>query len=181
MSPMVRSLAPLVLMLVLGACAAVTTQSMGDNRDFLYLTHGRDTPVVVRGDPFATGQGRFADRVVAAMQGRDWYGQARFAAAKQTTPGKGAKVVMLFNGPGQATAFELCEQPQRFDSVDPAPGLRILAAFCVGGVPERVVEARTGGINSTQVPASAQLIAHTTLELSRQEIDTDLGETDGDD
>ena len=167
MSSLVRCLLPLVVMLILGACSAVTTQSMGSNRDFDFLTIDRDTHVVVRGDPFATGQGRFADRVVAAMQGRDWYGRARFRTSPGLNSHKYVKVVMLFNGPGQATAFQLCETPERFDSTGPAPGLHVLAAFCVGGHPERVVEARTGGINSTQAPAFAQLIAQTTLELSR--------------
>ena len=180
MTPMVRSLLPLVVMLIPGACSAVMIQAMGENQDFPYLTHGRDTPVVVRGNPFATGQGRFTDRVVAAMQGRDWWGQARFKAAKAPRPGNGARVVMLFNGPGQITAFKLCETPERFDSTGPAPGLRVLAAFCVDGVPDRIVEASAGGINSTQAPAFAQLIAQITLELSRQEVDTDLGESGGD-
>ena len=163
-------------MLILGACSGVTTQSMGSNRDYDFLTIGRDTHVVVRGDPFATGQGRFADRVVAAMQGRDWYGRTRFTTSPGSNSHKSVRVVMLFNGPGQATAFQLCERPERFKSVEPAPGLRVLAAFCVSGYPERVVEATAGGINSAQAPAFTQLIAQTTFELSRQEFDNDLGE-----
>lgn len=178
MSSLVRSLLPLVVMLILGACSVGMIQAMGENRDFPYLTHGRDTPVMVRGNPFATGQGRFADRVVAAMQGHDWWGQARFSAAKALTPGNGARVVMLFNGPRQITGFQLCETPERFESTGPAPGLRVLAAFCVDGIPDRTVEASAGGINSAQAPAFTRLIAQITLELSRQEADTDVGESD---
>ncbi len=158
-------------------------QAMGENRDFPYLTHGRVTPVVVRGNPFTTGQGRFADRVVAAMQGRDWWGQSRFKAAKAPrpnngAPGNGAKVVMLFNGPGRITAFQLCETPERFESTGPA-GLRVLAAFCVDGIPDRIVEASAGGIKSPLTPAFARLIGQITLDLSGQEVDTDVNEDGG--
>ncbi len=180
---------PRVVMAMLGGCSGVMIQAMGENRDFPYLTHGRVTPVVVRGNPFAGGQGGFAARVVAAMQGRDWWGQARFKAARQPrpgtratgfrAPGNGAMVVMLFNGPGRVTGFQLCATPERFRSTG-SGGLRILAVFCVDGIPDRTVEARVSGIKSPLTPAFARLIGQVTLDLSNQEVDTDVGEGDGD-
>ncbi len=167
MPSFVRCLLALVVMVMLGGCSGVMTQSMGSNRDFDYLTNDRDTHVVVRGDPFATGQDRFANRVVAAMQGRDWLGSTRFRTSPGPSSHKYVKVVMLFNGPGQTTAFQLCETPDRFGSVKPAPGLHVLAAFCVSGHPERVVEASASGVKSMLTPLFTQLIAQTTAELSR--------------
>ncbi len=158
---------PLVVIAVLGGCSAVMTQSMGGNRDFEYLTHGRVTHVVVRGDPFGAGQGSFANQVVAAMQGHDWNGRARFRTSPGPRSHKYVKVVMLFNGPDQTTAFQLCETPERFRSVDKAPRLHILAAFCVSGHPERVVEASASGVKTPHTAKFAQLIARTTVELSR--------------
>ena len=71
MISMVRFLPLIILMLVLGGCPSFTMQTTGSNDDFKFLTTDHDTHVVVRGNPFPSGQGRFADRVVAAMQGRD--------------------------------------------------------------------------------------------------------------
>ena len=122
MSPIVRSIPLLGLMLILGACPGATTQSRGENRDYDFLTNGRDTQVVVRGDPFAIGQSNFASRVVAAMQGRDQTGRSRFVTSPGPSSHKHVKVVMLFNGPSRTTKFQLCKNPERYNSMQPAPG-----------------------------------------------------------
>lgn len=180
---------PLFVMALLGGCSTALIQAMGENQDFPYLIVGRDTPVVIRGNPFTGGQRRFADRVVAAMQGRDMLGHARFKTSRQPRPGyratgfrdsgNGAMVVMLFNGPGQVTGFQLCATPERFQSTGSAGGLRVLAVFCVDGQPDRIVEATVSGIKSPLTRAFTRLIAQVTLELSNQDTDSEVDNSDG--
>ncbi len=63
-------------MLMLGGCLGGAVRTVSDHasiytfRDFVYLTSGRDTRVVVRGNPFNMDRKAFETAVTDAMQGQ---------------------------------------------------------------------------------------------------------------
>ncbi len=169
---MVRGLVILCAVVMLGGCSGESLRLNSEYSDsysihyFAYLTSGRDTRVVVRGNPFKMDSAGFARSVTAAMQGNHWGARTHFT----TTPGPSAhqdfKVVLLFNGPENVTAHELCARPERFDSVAGASKLRVLAAWCYDGVAETEVEAWT--MSSVTDPRSSrfrEFMAQVTMTL----------------
>lgn len=179
---MVRGLILLWAVVMLGGCSG---ESMRLNSEysssysihyFAYLTSGRDTRVVVRGNPFDMDQAGFARSVTAAMQGNHWGPRTHFT----TTPGPSAhkdfKVALLFNGPENVTADELCASPERFDSVAGTGNVRVQAAWCYGSVAETEVEAWTRfSITDPRSSRFRDLMAQVTMTLfPLQLIDEDL-------
>lgn len=158
-------------MLVLGACSGGAIKTVASQTSsyshglFVYLTSGRDTRVVVRGNPFNMDQKAFANAVTDAMQGQHWGPRTHFTTGPSETARKDIKVVMLFHGSETILGDELCASPERFGSVNGGDGLHLTAAFCSGSVAWTEVFAWAGPVTGTRVPGFARLVAHTTLEL----------------
>ncbi len=165
----------LAFILVLGACSsgAIKTVASQTGRysfgEFIYLTNGRDTRVVVRGNPFNMDRKAFEKAVTDAMQGQHWGPRTHFTTGPSETARKDIKVVMLFHGSETVLADELCASPEKFGSVNGGDGLHLTAAFCSGSVAWTEVFARAGPVTGTQDPGFARLVARTTLELFPQE------------
>ncbi len=159
-------------MLMLGGCLGGAIKTVASQTGsyshglFVYLTSGRDTRVVVRGNPFNMDRKAFANAVTDAMQGQHWGPRTHFTTGPSETARKDIRVVMLFHGPQTVLAHELCEAPEKFGSVNGGDGLHLTAAFCSGSVAWTEVFAWAGPVvTSTQVPGFARLVARTTLEL----------------
>ncbi len=158
-------------MLVLGACSGAAVKTVSDHTllythgEFVYLTSGRDTRVVVRGNPFDMDRKAFEKAVTDAMQGQHFGPRTNFTTGPSETARRDIKVVMLFNGPGTVLAHELCEAPGKFGSVQDAKELHVTAAFCSDGHPLTEVYAWAGAVTGVESPTFARLVAQTTMDL----------------
>lgn len=90
---------------------------------------GRDTYVVLRGNPFAMEPAQFEQLVLANMQGQNW-GQRTNFTTRPTNHDPAYKVVMLFNGP-KVNGGDLCRNPGAIPyRTGPQPELHVLAVYC---------------------------------------------------
>ena len=155
-------------LLMLGACS-VRTEAQSSHlysyRNFVETSGGRDTLVVVHGNPFDMDQKAFEKAVIDAMQGQNWGPRTNFTAGPSKTARKDIRVVMLFNGPQTVPAHELCQAPERFGSVNGGNGLHVTAAYCNGGRLLTEVNAWTDPVAGTKAPNFARLVIRTTREL----------------
>ncbi len=155
-------------LLILGACS-VRTEAQSSHlysyRNFVETSGGRDTLVVVRGNPFNMDQKAFEKAVIDAMQGQNWGPRTNFTAGPSETAGKGFRVVMLFNGPKTVLTGELCRTPEKFGSGKGGEELRVRAAYCNKDVPLTEVNAWTDPVAGTKAPNFARLVIRTTREL----------------
>lgn len=172
-------LAPAALALVLGGCAgqAMTVNEHSPSylwEDVRYASSGRDTRVVIRGNPFGLQQPAFEQAVLDAMRGQQMWIETNFTV-RPTNAHKDFKVVMLFNGPDDVLGEDLCSVPGKYSSVSGSSGLRVQAAWCYGDDPETQVVGSSGanGVNS---PGFAALIGQTTRELFPPTPDDDDGQ-----
>ena len=155
--------------LVVGACSAdnVNLQSSYNRTtyDFLNFTTyqaGRDTKVVIHGNPFAMSTEVFNKAVTDNMQGANFGQRTNFT----TTPGKSAEpniwVVMAFNA--NIGIYEICN----YKSIKKRPAsnqLRLSAAWCFDGRQDSLVEARVGQVEDINDPRFRALIRQTVLNL----------------
>ncbi len=155
-------------LLILGACS-VRTEAQSSHlysyRNFVETSGGRDTLVVVRGNPFNMDQKAFEKVVIDAMQGQNWGPRTNFTAGPSETARKGFRVVMLFNGPKTVLTGELCKAPEKFGSVNGGEELRVRATYCNGDHPLTEVNAWTDPVAGTKAPNFARLVIRTTREL----------------
>ncbi len=161
-------LAPAVLALVLGGCAgqAMTVNNHSTSylwSDVRYAQEGRDTRVVIRGNPFGLKKPTFEKAVLDAMRGQQMWIETNFTATPANAH-KDFKVVILFNGPDDVLAEDLCSVPGTLNSVSGSAGFRLQAAWCYGDDPETQVMG-SAGADSVKSPGFAALIAQTTREL----------------
>ncbi len=158
-------------MLVLGGCSGGAVRSVSDHSPaydhgtFVYLTSGRDTLVVVRGNPFNMDQKAFANAVTDAMQGQHWGPRTHFTVGPSETARTDIRVVMLFHGSETVLGDELCASPERFGSVKDGNGLHLTAAFCSGSLAWTEVYAWAGSVPGVNSPTFARLVAQTTRDL----------------
>ncbi len=158
-------------MLVLGGCSGGAVKSVSDHAGiythglFVYLTSGRDTRVVVRGNPFNMDRKAFEKAVTAAMQGQHWGPRTHFTTGPSETARKDIRVVMLFHGSKTVLAHELCEAPEKFGPVQDGNVLHVTAAFCSDGFALTEVYAWAGSVPNVNSPTFARLVAQTTIEL----------------
>lgn len=172
-------LASAVLALVLGGCAgqAMTVNNYSPSyswEDVRYASEGRDTRVVIRGNPFALQQPAFEQAVLDAMRGQQQWIETNFTATP-TNARKDFKVVLLFNGPDDVLSGDLCSVPGKFSSVSGSSGFRVQAAWCYGDDPETEVLG-SAGANSVNSPSFAALIGQTTRALFPSTPDDDDGQ-----
>ncbi len=155
-------------LLILGACS-VRTEAQSSHlysyRNFVETSGGRDTLVVVHGNPFDMDQKAFEKAVIDAMQGQNWGPRTNFTAGPSKTARKDIRVVMLFNGPQTVPAHELCQAPERFGSVNGGNGLHVTAAYCNGGRLLTEVNGRAGSVTGAKAPGFTRLVGQTTREL----------------
>jgi hypothetical protein len=98
-------------------------------QDFARAAAGRDTYVVLRGDPLAMDPGQFEQTVLRNMQGQNWGPRTNFTT-KPTNFDPSYKVVMLFNGPN-VNGGELCSNPGAIPyKTGPQPELHVVAVYC---------------------------------------------------
>ena len=172
-------LVPAVLALVLGGCAgqAITVNDYSPSYewdDVRYAQDGRDTRVVIRGNPFGLQQPIFEKAVLDAMRGQQMWLKTNFTASPANAH-KDFKVVMLFNGPDDVLGEDLCSVPGKYSSVSGSTGFRVQAAWCYGDDPETQVVG-SAGANSVNSPAFAALIGQTTRALFPFTPDDDDGQ-----
>ena len=97
--------------------------------ELAYAGGGRDTYVVLRGNPFAMDPAQFEQSVLNNMQGQNW-GQRTNFTSRPTNFNNNYKVVMLFNGP-PVNGGELCRNPGAIPfRTGPQAELHVVAAFC---------------------------------------------------
>ena len=174
----------IAFMLVLGGCLGGAVRTVSDHSliythgEFVYLTSGRDTLVLVRGNPFNMDRNAFANAVTDAMQGQHFGPRTNFTTGPSETARKDIRVVMLFNGPETVLAHQLCEAPEKFGSVQDGKALHVTAAFCSYNYPLTEVYAWAGSVSGTESPTFARLIAQTTMELFPLERDDLLDDDD---
>ncbi len=156
-------------LLLLAACSADTvrlqTYRNRSTYDFLNFTTyhaGRDTRVVVYGNPFAMDARAFGKAVTDAMQGANFGRPTHFT----TTPGPSAErnlwVVMAFNA--DVGPYELC----RGGAVETRPrtdALTLTAAWCFDGREDVLVTAAVGPPRDVSDPRFRALVRETVLNL----------------
>jgi hypothetical protein len=118
---------------LLTACSAPRTTSevwpLYRPIDFGRAGGGRDTFVVLRGNPLAIDPPQFEQLVLNNMQGQNW-GQRTNFTTHPVNYDPSYKVVMLFNGPN-VNGGQLCSNPGTVPfRTGPQPELHVQAAYC---------------------------------------------------
>jgi hypothetical protein len=126
---------PLVIGPLLAACAGLGPRTTAEvsplyrPTDFGRAGGGRDTYVVLRGNPFAVDPAQFEQLVLSNMQGQNW-GQRTNFTTHPTNYDAGYKVVMLFNG-ANVNGGELCSNPGAVPfRTGPQSELHVMAVYC---------------------------------------------------
>lgn len=156
----------------LAACGPGTVRLRSDINDTTYtyrnfdLYHGgRDTEVIVYGNPFGMDARAFAEAVTRHMQGANAGPSTNFT----TTPAnaeRNLRVVMAFNA--DTSGYRLC-------SGRPVAGgpqgetIRLNAAWCWENSPQSSVEAETGAVSGVGDPRFRALVRQTVLNLFPRE------------
>ncbi len=157
-------------LLVLGGCAGVVRTTADRHYAYSYgafvrASGGRDTIVVVRGNPFEMDHKAFEKAVTDAMQGHHFGPRTNFTTAPTENAKKEYKVVILFNGSQNVLADNLCKAPEKYGSRKGAKGLHVIAAYCWEDELLTEVDGWVGAVSSADSPAFASLIGQTTLDL----------------
>ena len=172
------------LVLVLGGCAGgVSTVASSISQysfdEFVLASDGRDTIVVVRGNPFEIDQKTFEKAVTDAMQGQNFGPRTNFTTAPTENAKKEFKVVILFNGSETVLADNLCKAPQMYGSQYGAKGLHVTAAYCWEDESLTEVDGWAGAVAGADSPVFASLIGQITLELFSTRDDDDDHDSGG--
>ena len=184
MRNLVQSLS-FAFLLVLGGCAGAvstvaSTSPLYSFGEFVLASDGRDTIVVVRGNPFEMDQKAFEKAVTDAMQGQNSGPRTNFTTGPTENAKKEFKVVILFNGSQTVLADNLCKAPEKYGSQKGAKGLHVTAAYCWEDESLTEVDGWAGAVAGVDSPVFASLLAQTTLELfpTRDEDDDDDDDRD---
>ena len=168
---------------VLGGCAGgvstvANTNALYDFGEFVLASDGRDTIVVVRGNPFGMDQKAFEKAVTDAMQGQNSGPRTNFTTGPTENAKKEFKVVILFNGSQTVLADNLCKAPEKYGSRKDAKGLHVTAAYCWEDESLTEVDGWASVVAGADSPVFARLIGQTTLELFP--VTDDSNQDDGD-
>ncbi|MFN4282034.1 MAG: hypothetical protein ACK4NA_05265 [Alphaproteobacteria bacterium] len=132
-----RQLSLLLAAGLLSACASGAPRTIADQNvtytygDFFRVADGRDTRVIVRGNPFALTQAEFDTFVTTNMATMSRGPRTNFTTAKSANADPDYEVVWLFNGARTTQPEQLCRSPQDAVGVPgPADRLRVVAAYC---------------------------------------------------
>ncbi len=166
--------------LALGGCAGAATtvaytSSLYSFGEFVLASGGRDTIVVVRGNPFEMNHKAFEKAVTDAMQGQHFGPRTNFTTEPTENTKKEFKVVILFNGSQTVLADNLCKSPEKYGSQKGAKGLHVMATYCWEDESLSEVDGWAGAVACAYSPVFASLIGQTTLDLfpTRDEDDDD--------
>ena len=157
-------------LLVLGGCAGgvstvASTSSLYSYGEFVLASGGRDTIVVVRGNPFEMDQKAFEKAVTDAMQGQNSGPKTNFTTGPTENTKREFKVVILFNGSQTVLADNLCKAPEKYGSRNGAKGLHVVATYCWEDESLTEVDGWAGAVAGADSPVFASLIGQTTLDL----------------
>lgn len=156
-------------LMALSACSAglvrLQTERNRSTYDFLNFStyhEGRDTRVLVYGNPFAMDPAAFGRAVTDTMQGANYGRPTNFT----TTPGPSAErnlwVVMAFNA--DVGPYALCgDGPVRTQRR--ADVLTLTAAWCFDGRQDSLVTAAVGPASGVNDPRFRDLVRQTVLNL----------------
>jgi hypothetical protein len=121
---------------LLSACSTVGPRTVSDvwplyrPSEFTRASGGRDTYVVLRGNPFAMATPQFEQLVLDNMQGQNAGPRTNFTT-RPTNYDPATKVVMLFNGANQVNGSDLCRNPGAAPvRSGPQQELHVLAVYC---------------------------------------------------
>lgn len=157
-----------VAALGLAACATSPVQTQNyvaptyDFGNFRNYHQGRDTRVVVYGDPFKIPKQRFDRIVTGLMQGYNSGGPTNFTTQPGPSAEPNLRVVMAFDAAPQYG--DLCSA----NAFSPAPGgerLTLTAAWCWGDRLDSRVEGSAPPVSGPNDPAFAELVHQVTFEL----------------
>ncbi len=182
MRNLVQSLS-FAFLLVLGGCAGAvstvaSTSPLYSFGEFVLASDGRDTIVVVRGNPFEMDQKAFEKAVTDAMQGQNAGPRTNFTTEPTENAKKEFKVVILFNGSQTVLADNLCKAPEKYGSQKGAKGLHVIAAYCWEDESLTEVDGWAGAVAGVDSPVFASLLAQTTLDLFPTRNEDDLHDDD---
>ncbi len=170
MRNLVQSLS-FAFLLVLGGCAVggvstvASTSHLYSYGEFVLASDGRDTIVVVRGNPFEIDQKAFEKAVTDAMQGQNSGPRTNFTTGPTENTKKEFRVVILFNGSQTVSADNLCKAPEKYGSQKGAKGLHVIATYCWEDESLTEVDGRADAVAGVDSPVFASLLAQTTLNL----------------
>ena len=156
---------------VLGGCAGGTVTTVANANTpysfgaFILASDGRDTIVVVRGNPFGMDRMAFENAVTDAMQGQNSGPRTNFTTAPTENTKDEFRVVILFNGSRTVLADNLCKAPEKYGSEKGAEGLHVTATYCWEDEALTEVDGWAGAVGGVDSPVFASLLAQTTLEL----------------
>lgn len=182
MRNLVQSLS-FAFLLVLGGCAGAvstvaSTSPLYSFGEFVLASDGRDTIVVVRGNPFEMDQKAFEKAVTDAMQGQNYGPRTNFTTGPTENAKKEFKVVILFNGSQTVLADNLCKAPEKYGSRKGAKGLHVTATYCWEDESLTEVDGWAGAVAGADSPVFASLLAQTTLDLFPTRNEDDLHDDD---
>ena len=182
MRNLVQSLS-FAFLLVLGGCAGAvstvaSTSPLYSFGAFVLASDGRDTIVVVRGNPFEMDQKAFEKAVTDAMQGQNSGPRTNFTTGPTENTKKEFRVVILFNGSQTVLADNLCKAPEKYGSQKDAKGLHVTATYCWEDESLTEVDGWAGAVAGVDSPVFASLLAQTTLDLFPTRNEDDLHDDD---
>jgi hypothetical protein len=148
-----------------GVTTVASTSSLYSYGEFVLASGGRDTIVVVRGNPFGMDQKAFEKAVTDAMQGQNSGPRTNFTTGPTENAKKEFRVVILFNGSQAVLADNLCKAPEKYGSQKGAKGLHVIATYCWEDESLTEVDGRAGAVAGVDSPVFASLLAQTTLNL----------------
>ncbi|UCH75606.1 MAG: hypothetical protein JSU82_07185 [Rhodospirillales bacterium] len=174
---------PIALMMALAGCASsgVTLSQQAVRAayspgQFALASAGRDTRVVIIGNPFGGDQGAFEVAVTDAMQGQHFGQPTNFT----TTPGEDARlthrVVFLFDPATAVNPARLCRPEMTEVATAPdANRITLFAAFCLEERLLTHIVGRAPTAANARDPAFRDLVGQVTNGLFPPERDRNRG------
>jgi hypothetical protein len=152
-----------------GLLGPTYTSSVTDTYDpaeYARVVGTKTVPVTVIGSAAGISGAPLTQAIVNAMTGHDWSPHARFTTAPNPDTDGYFSIIVLLNGPANATGAGLCSgQALRNVGTAAAGDVRLIAGLCRYGVAVSETSGQTSGVSSAQDPKFAQLAAGAIREL----------------
>lgn len=122
--------------------------------------------VMIAGDPLDTDPEGLAEAVTDAMKGRHWGPRTDFTTSADPRTRPSYRVVMMFNPAPTMIGMRLCrEDPAGLPVEQPAEGLILFAAFCLGSESRTEIKGRIAGPSNPENAGFAELVGQVTHAL----------------
>lgn len=132
---------------------------------FAYAGGGRDTRVVIRGNPLPVSQTVFEQAVIDAMQGENYPPATNFTTTPQNTA-RNFYVVVLFNAPVGQSNQAMCGDPAALTPEPPdTRPIRVATAFCGSDAVLSRVKGQVSDLAGVQDPRLDRLMAQIVRRL----------------